>query len=207
MVPDCFPAQCPRDLPESSLPAIRYDNTHRRSRQSWHGRMPEECWRPTATYLEHHIPGTRFEIVPLGFNEVSERVASGRVQFIITNPAQYSVLEFFGRAYRIAGILIPSVSGPQTKFGGVIFTRSDRQDIRSIADLKGKRFAAVNTESLGGWLCARRERRPRISTLTGISRSLIFGTHDAVIKSVLSGASEWKPYGAVNLKRWLRRER
>ncbi len=157
-------------------------------------RGTEEClrrWRPTATYLEHHIPGTRFEIVPLGFNEVSERVASGRVQFIITNPAQYSVLEFFGRAYRIATILIPSASGPQTKFGGVIFTRADRQDIRSIADLKGKRFAAVDTESLGGWLCARRElHAAHIDPYRDFAKLDFSGTHDAVIKSVLSGASD-----------------
>ncbi|MDD2336747.1 MAG: PhnD/SsuA/transferrin family substrate-binding protein [Geobacteraceae bacterium] len=157
-------------------------------------RGTEEClrrWRPTAAYLERHVQGTRFEIVPLGFNEVSERVASGHVHFIITNPAQYSVLEFSGRAYRIATILIPSASGPQTKFGGVIFTRADRQDIRSIADLKGKRFAAVDTESLGGWLCARRElHAAHIDPYRDFANLEFSGTHDAVIKSVLSGASD-----------------
>jgi PAS domain S-box-containing protein len=157
-------------------------------------RGTEEClrrWRPTAAYLEHHVPGTSFEIVPLGFNEVSKRVASGSVQFIITNSAQYSVLEFTGRAYRIATILIPSATGPQTKFGGVIFTRADRRDIRSIADLKGKRFAAVDTESLGGWLCARRElHAAQIDPYRDFVKLEFFGTHDAVIKSVLSGASD-----------------
>lgn len=157
-------------------------------------RGTEEClrrWGPTAAYLERHVPGTRFEIVPLGFNEVSKKVASGRVHFIITNPAQYSVLEFSGKAYRIATILVPSASGPQTKFGGVIFARADRRDIRNIADLKGKRFAAVDTESLGGWLCARRElHAAHIDPYRDFTRLEFSGTHDAVIKSVLSGACD-----------------
>jgi phosphate/phosphite/phosphonate ABC transporter binding protein len=157
-------------------------------------RGTEEClrrWRPTAEYLERHMPGTRFEIVPLNFDEVSKSVASGRVHFIITNPAQYSVLEFTGRANRIATILIPSALGPQTKFGGVIFTRADRGDIRSIADIKGKKFAAVDTESLGGWLCARRElHAAHIDPYQDFAKLEFSGTHDAVIRSVLSGASD-----------------
>jgi PAS domain S-box-containing protein len=157
-------------------------------------RGTEEClrrWKPTAAYLERHLPGTRFEIVPLGFHDVSERVAAKRVHFIITNPAQYSVLEFEGKAYRIAGFLVPSVSGPQRMYGGVIFTRSDRSDIRNFADLRGKRFAAVDEESLGGWLCARRElRAAHMDPYRDFADLRFIGTHDGVIQSVLSGASD-----------------
>jgi signal transduction histidine kinase/ABC-type phosphate/phosphonate transport system substrate-binding protein len=157
-------------------------------------RGTEEClrrWKPTAAYLERHLPGTRFRIVPLGFNEVADRVASGRVNFIITNPAQYSVLEFTGKAYRIAGILVPSVSGPQRMYGGVIFTRSDRLGIRNISDLKGRTFSAVDSESLGGWLCARRElHAAHIDPFRDFADLRFAGTHDALIQNVLSGSSD-----------------
>ena len=157
-------------------------------------RGTEEClnrWKPTAVYLEHHVPGYRFEIVPLVFNEVAGKVAAGRVQFIISNPAQYSVLEFTGKAYRIAGFLVPSVLGPQRMYGGVIFTRAGRSDIRNITDLKGKRFAAVDSESLGGWLCVRRElQAARIDPYRDFAELRFLGSHDAVINNVLSGSSD-----------------
>jgi two-component system, sensor histidine kinase and response regulator len=157
-------------------------------------RGTEEClqrWKHTAAYLERHLPGTRFEIVPLGFLEVTDRVVAGRIHFIITNPAQYCALEFTGKAYRIAGFLVPSGSGPQRVFGGIIFTRADRADIRSIDDLKGKKFAAVDSESLGGWLCAKRELLAAgIDPSRNFTELRFLGTHDAVVESVLSGRSD-----------------
>jgi phosphate/phosphite/phosphonate ABC transporter binding protein len=157
-------------------------------------RGTEECmkrWMPTAEYLERHVPGNRFEIVPLVFNGVADRVAARQVHFIITNPAQYSVLEFTGKAYRIASFLVPSVFGPQRMYGGVIFTRAGRSDIKNISDLKGKRFAAVDSESLGGWLCVRRElQAARIDPDRDFAELRFSGTHDAVIKNVLSGSSD-----------------
>jgi len=154
----------------------------------------EEClhrWKPTAAYLERHLSGIRFEIVPLQFHEVAGRVAARQVHFIITNSAQYAALEFAGRAYRIAGFLVPSESGPQRVFGGVVFTRADRTDMGSLRDLKGKKFAAVDSESLGGWLCALREMHAAGVDPWRDFRELRFlGTHDAVLKDVLSGRSD-----------------
>ena len=157
-------------------------------------RGTEEClarWGPTAAYLERHIPGTRFEVVPLSFNEVTDRVASGKVHFIITNPTQYSVLEFRGNAHRIAGFLVPSPAGPRRVFGGVIFTRADRADIKTIDDLRGRKFAAVDAESLGGWLSALRElKAAHIDPVRSFAELRFLGTHDAVVESVLSGQSD-----------------
>lgn len=154
----------------------------------------EECirrWKPTAAYLERHLGESRFEIVPLDFDQVAQKVASGEVQFIITNPVQYAQLEFSGKAHRIAGFQVPSLNGPQGVYGGVIFTRTDRRDIRSISDLKGKRFSAVDEESLGGWLCARRElHSARLKPERDFAKLRFAGTHDAVVRDVVSGTSD-----------------
>ena len=104
---------------------------------------------------------------------------------------QYAQLEFSGKAHRIAGFQVPSLNGPQGVYGGVIFTRTDRRDIRSISDLKGKRFSAVDEESLGGWLCARRELHDaRLKPERNFAKLRFAGTHDAVVQDVVSGTSD-----------------
>ncbi len=157
-------------------------------------RGEKEClarWKPTAEYLERQIPGYRFKIVPLRFEDVPARVSSRSLHFIITNPAQYALLEFQGKAYRTAGFLVPSPIGPQRMFGGVIFTRADRRDITSISDLRGKKFTAVDSQSLGGWLCAERELRASgIDPYRDFAELRFAGTHDAVINRVLAGSSD-----------------
>lgn len=38
----------------------------------------------------------------------------------------------------------------QTVFAGVIYARADRDDIRTLSDIEGKRVSAVSLTSLGG---------------------------------------------------------
>jgi PAS domain S-box-containing protein len=71
-------------------------------------------------------------------------------------------------------------------FGGVIFTRADETGIRTLKDLSGHSFSAVNPTSLGGFQMAW-----AVLAAQGIDpyrdfRSLNFaGTHDAVVMEVL----------------------
>jgi len=56
----------------------------------------ERCltqWGPTADYLSEQIPGHRFEILPLGFDEINPAIERGEVDFILANPAIYVDLE------------------------------------------------------------------------------------------------------------------
>ncbi|MEA2028018.1 MAG: PhnD/SsuA/transferrin family substrate-binding protein, partial [Campylobacterota bacterium] len=72
------------------------------------------------------------------------------------------------------------------RFGGVIFTRSDRKDINTIEDIKKKSFMAVNPSSFGGYLVALRELKKLGITPYDFS-SLTFGnTHDKVVYAVLN---------------------
>ena len=114
-------------------------------------------WAPTAEYLGRQVPGQRFVIVPLTHNQINPTVENGAVDFILANSAMYVGLEHWYRANRIVTLKERRASGVYSRYGGVIFCRKDRLDIRSLSDLKDKTFMAVSETSLGGWLMAWRE--------------------------------------------------
>jgi phosphate/phosphite/phosphonate ABC transporter binding protein len=144
-------------------------------------------WNATAEYLTRKIPGRIFTIVPLDFDEMGTAVAGQRVDFTITNSSMYVSLESHYGNTRIATMKINMVGLGLTKFGGVLFCRSDRDDIQSVKDLKGKRFMAVDKKSFGGWHMAWRYLLDHdIDPNKDFKEFAIGGTHDAVVLAVLN---------------------
>ena len=144
-------------------------------------------WSLTAKYLHNTIPAYSFSIVPLTFAQVGPAVSRGDIDFLITNPAMYVDMEALYGASRI----ITLIDNGLTQFGGVIFCRADRQDIETIADLKGKSFMAVEKDSLGGWLMAWGElKRHGIDPFRDFAPMLFAGNHNSVVKAVLAGEAD-----------------
>ena len=148
-----------------------------------------EKWSATADYLSSALPGYHFTITPLGFKEIHQAVQQGRVDFVLTNPAFYVELEQLYGVSRIATLINQNLPGQQTTtFGGVIFTKANRNDINTLADLKGKSFMAVDSLSLGGWIVAWREfYKKNIDPFTDFSSLRYAGTHEGVVLAVLAG--------------------
>jgi signal transduction histidine kinase/DNA-binding response OmpR family regulator len=151
-----------------------------------------ERWSPTAQYLGSRIAGTRFVVVPLDHDQIKQAAQLGSVEFLLANPLIYATLEYLYGAERIATMKsrVPG-GGTATRYGAVIFSRADRDDIQTLADIAGKRFAAVQESSLGGWQMARRElfeRRLEPTLEGGMLRFL--GTHDAVVLAVRDGEAD-----------------
>jgi len=145
-------------------------------------------WSPTADYLTDSIDGYRFKIVPLDFDQVDPAVASGAVDFVLVNPGIYVNLEVRYRVSRIATLNNRGSGVPYNVFGGVIFTRADRNDIQTLSDLMGKRFMAVDKTSLGGFEMAWREfRHQGIDPYTDLAEIRFAGIHDRVVQAVLAG--------------------
>ena len=147
-----------------------------------------DAWGPTAEYLGRHIPGLHFTIVPLGYTDVEPAVAQRQVDFVFLNPAQYVVLEAQYQIGRVATIE-SKVGGVVTReYGTAIFCRADRQEIRSLKDLRGKSFMSPEETSFGGWLMAMRElRQAGIDLSTDLASVHATGTQDAVVLAVLRG--------------------
>lgn len=144
-------------------------------------------WGPTADYLSREIPGYRFVIVPLDFEEIGKAVAAKDIDFVLANSGIYVEFESRYGAGRIATMQNLNGKRGYTRFGGVIFTRANREDIRNIEDVRGKRFAAVKENSLGGYLMAWRELEHFDITPAKDTELNFAGTHDAVVQEVLQG--------------------
>ena len=146
-------------------------------------------WEPTAKYLSAQLPSYSFIIVPLKFEEINPAVKKGEVDFILANSSIYVELENYYGVSRIATMKnLSSAGGYTTLFGGVIFTRADRNDINSLEDLKGKSFMGVDETSLGGWRVAWREFKANGVDPYHDFAVLKFGsTHDDVVYAVRDG--------------------
>ena len=145
-------------------------------------------WTPTADYLSATLKGYQFTIVPLAFDRVNGAVDSGAVDFILVNPGIYVNLEVKYRVSRIATMnnrrgnnILYNI------FGGVIFSRRDRDDLKHLEDLRGQRFMAVDETSLGGFQMAWRELNANgINPYKDFSALIFGGIHDDVVLAVLN---------------------
>ncbi len=141
-------------------------------------------WNLTAVYLQKRIHNYTFSIVPLTFKQIEPMVRDGDIEFLITNPAMYVEMEALYGVNRIVTL----IDNGLTLFGGVIFCRSDRQDIKEINDLKRKSFMAVEKDSLGGWIMALKELKQHgIDPFRDFAPMLFGGTHKSVVYAVRDG--------------------
>ncbi len=146
-------------------------------------------WAPTAQYLTRHIPGYKFSIVPLNNDDIGSAIKSRSVEFVLTNPGSYVELASAYGITRIATLESKTQQGGTSKFGAVIFTRTDRRDIRDLADLKGKRFMAVHKNAFGGWWLAWRELKHNGINPHSDFKQLVFAgfPQDKIVYAVRDG--------------------
>lgn len=148
-----------------------------------------KSWTPTAQYLSRTVPGNNFVIVPLNNDDIGPAVEYKDVEFVLTNPGSYAELEAGYNITRIATLKSKTPQGSSSVFGAVIFTRSDRKDIRSLMDLKGKSFMAVHENAFGGWWVAWREfKRKQIDPYKDLKNLTFAGfPQDNIVYAVRDG--------------------
>ncbi len=153
-------------------------------------RGKEQCleeWGPTADYLSEKLPEHDFIIVPLDFDQVNESVQNEIIDFILVNSSMYIELEVLYGVSRLVTLKNLRLGDAYTEFGGVIFTKSDRDDIDELGDIKSKSFIAVDTESFGGWQMAWKEFIQRnIDPFDDFASIEFAGTHDDVVYMVIN---------------------
>ena len=147
-------------------------------------------WSETATYLSHTIPAYQFSIIPLRFDEIEPAVKSQQVDFLLANSGIFVNLSFAHNLTAITTIKRHLLNNSYTKFGSVIFTRSNRKSIQNLTDLKEKKVSAVNPNSLGGWIAALREFKKENIDINDFKSLHFLETHDAVVYSVLDNKSD-----------------
>jgi len=112
-------------------------------------------WQPTANYLSKAIPGYQFIMVPFQLNTaLDQAVSRGGFHFVLTNPSATVITSMRYRTIPVATLVNKRQGKGYTQFGSVVFTRADRKDIITFADLKDKVFMAVDNLGFGGWQVA-----------------------------------------------------
>jgi ABC-type phosphate/phosphonate transport system substrate-binding protein len=107
----------------------------------------------TATAGQKFDPPIEFELKPLDFLTLFSDAEFRQVDFIYVNPSAYSCIESEYKSYSLASqVSRRKVKGQiydLEKFGGVIATLSNRDDINTVLDLKDQRVAAASISGLG----------------------------------------------------------
>lgn len=142
-------------------------------------------WQPLADYLSRQIDGWHFELVPVTLETTPEALASGQLDFLVTNPGHYvSLAPDFG----LSPLATREKSGGLMQFGVAIIARSGA-GISTLEDLRGKTVAAVSPEAFGGfqlgWHAFMQEGIDPFSDLRAL-RFMGF-PHDEIIKAVREG--------------------
>lgn len=148
-------------------------------------------WQPLAAHIEKSL-GRRVELSAYNYPDLNSAVRQNAVDIVLTNPGHYILLK---RRYDLSAPLATQITKERehelSTFGGVIFTRSDSTAINSLADLAGKRIAATNIDSLGGYQMQAVELLDAGVPIPAKNLLYITGMpHDLVEEAVLKGSAD-----------------
>jgi two-component system, LuxR family, sensor histidine kinase TtrS len=149
-------------------------------------------WQPTADYLAGALPGYKFTVTPYSHAELRAALAADEVAFVLTNTGDYVDLEATFGISRIATLRSAHAARGGNAFGAVIFTRAERADIQTLADLRGKSFAAVAAEAFGGFQMAWRELKVAgVDPFAHLADLRFLGfPQDRIVRAVLAGEAD-----------------
>ncbi|WP_145537737.1 tetrathionate respiration histidine kinase TtrS [Yersinia kristensenii] len=110
-------------------------------------------WQPLVDNLNQQLPGQHFQLLPLDLHAMKNAVAQNRIDFLLTNPAQYVQIDSHFPLRWLVSLRSSHEPGGTSRnvIGSVILVRAD-SDIRSPQGLMGKRVGAVSPEAFGGYL-------------------------------------------------------
>ena len=149
-------------------------------------------WQPLAAALHKAIPEYDFVVQTYDFSELQAVVAARQVDFVLTNPGNYLLLdERSGLSAPLLTLSNLEQGKAVSALGGVIFTAARRKDIRELKDLRGKTIAIIDTGSLGGYQMQAYELSRIGLKLPRDIRLITTGMpQDKIITEVLSGRAD-----------------
>lgn len=114
-------------------------------------------WAPLLAHLGVALPDHQAILMQFDHRGLRDAVASRSVDFVITNPGNYVALEMEFGISRIATLDTTQAPSPMRAVGSAVIVRADRLDLTKLADLAGRRVAAVGEDAFGGFQAAWRE--------------------------------------------------
>lgn len=108
-------------------------------------------WLPTMRYLSTHVPGRRFVLLPVGIADLQHALEARTLDFVLVHPAYTDRLKTAYGLSNVSTLINHGQNLPLNKFGGVVFTQRQRQDIQQLEDLRGKTIAFSARDSFDGF--------------------------------------------------------
>lgn len=149
-------------------------------------------WQPLAIALKQAMPEYDFTIEALTFPELEKATSERRLDFVLTNPAHYILLDKrYGLSSVLATLAFNQNGKPSTLFGGVIFSRTGQVNVERLPDVEGKTVAISSNDSMGGYQSQAYELKQAGVNLPQDAKLEIVGMpQDNVVNAVLSGKAE-----------------
>ena len=111
-----------------------------------------ERWQPLADYLTQQIPGFRFHLIAGNYPSLEQEIQQKNLDFILTQPSHYVALTYSKElSSPLASMVNKESQNGYALFGGVIFTKKNREDINSLVDIQGKTIVTPSKKSLGAY--------------------------------------------------------
>jgi len=141
-------------------------------------------WGATAEYLNKTIQDYHFSIKPISFDHIEQAIQQHEIDFLLTNSGMFVDLTFRYKLNAIATLKRKILGKAYTEFGSVVFTKRDNESVTQLTEIIGKKVAAVNEQSLGGWIAALREFDNNDLSVDDFASLEFLGTHEAVVNAI-----------------------
>lgn len=103
-------------------------------------------------YLESRMPGVRVRIEALRYQDLDERLASHRIDFLATQPAHYrQEAQRHHLSTPLVSIIERTDNAPLEAVGGAIVSAAGRGELNRLQDLRGKRIASPGARSFAAY--------------------------------------------------------
>ncbi|MDD5716517.1 MAG: diguanylate cyclase [Sulfuricurvum sp.] len=143
-------------------------------------------YQPLADYIAAQLH-TKVTLEILSSEELERQVRLKKIDIVATNPTHFISLRKHGELTGAIATEVKSYNGIMTSYlGGVIFTRSDRSDIRTLSDIRFRTIAFPGKKFLGGYQVQNYELSKVGVHLPEDAVLLPVKTHGAVVERVLA---------------------
>lgn len=147
-------------------------------------------WQPALDYLNENLPQYNFTLYPVtSIDALHSQALQHEFDFLLTQPASYIELKSKIELSKLVTIVQHQDGISVSKFGAIIFTRADNDDLKYIHDATNHSLIAVSPKAFGGWLIAVKEfKHHNINPETDLD-TITFShtTHTDIVHSIING--------------------
>ena len=119
---------------------------------AWQGQEAADVhWSSLIHGLEEKLPGKRIVLKHFNLVGMATALNTRQLDFVVTNPGNYVVLEAKSGITRIATQVAEASNDPGQVVGSAVVVLDQRKDLQSLDDLRGKTLAAVSPDAFGGY--------------------------------------------------------